>query len=230
MGGSFVESPPGGARSDPDANADSSAIPSADAQTAMRLPDAAAPTIHPSIQTLRDSFDDGAAGSTWIPELRGPCFIVEENGQVRFTNAGSAASRCAYRSTNYYDLRASSVQQRVPPITEFYPAVRAFLRVEDKAGKWAQIGFVGSNEMFFEASDITPLLRSYGGPQEVWWRIGESNGSLFWETSADAKTWARKRTAVSTLDASGVRVITGEETTGPMPQAVSIGYDIVGVP
>lgn len=70
----------------------------------------------------------------------------------------------------------------------------------------------------------------HGGQQDVWWRLGETGGSLFWETSADAKSWVRKRTAVSALDASGVRIITGEETTGPMPQTVTIGYDIVGEP
>jgi len=199
---------------------------SIDASTPARDTEPALPLAN----SLRDDFSDGVVSSAWISEIQGPCTILEQNGQVRFNNAGTAASHCAYRSRTFYDLRGNFVQQRVPNITNFYPAVRAFLRVEDRKGQSAEIGFVGSDNMFFNATGLSPLLKPYGHQQELWWRLGESNGSLYWETSPDAASWTRKRLGASTLDVSEVQIVTGVETTGTMPASVSIGIDTLGSP
>jgi hypothetical protein len=209
---------------------DSSVTSQTDTSSIVTIADALIISSLPFASTLRDDFADGVPSPRWTTEINGPCTIVEQNSQVRFNNAGSAASHCAYRSKGFYDLRGSFVQQRVPNITNYYPAVRAFLRVENKLGQSAQIGFVGTDNMFFEATGLASLFHPYGHQQDLWWRLGESNGNLYWETSPDAASWTRKRLAASTLDVSEVQIVSGEETTGKMPASVSIGYDTLGSP
>lgn len=129
-----------------------------------------------------------------------------------------------------YDLRGSAVYLEIPAITVYHPPVRFFLGVEDAAKRSATLSFVGSNELEHAATGLTPQRTAYPSPAaEDWWRLRESGGLLFWETSGDGQTWNVKRQMPAPFPVDAVRVLIGVRTDTTMATPISIGTPRLGL-
>ena len=71
---------------------------------------------------------------------------------------------------------------------------------------------------FLQGTVDTPLS-SYDAAKDVWWRLRESGGTLFFETSADGATWTMKGQTADPpgLDAVQVTIGAGAYRATSMP-------------
>jgi hypothetical protein len=173
--------------------------------------------------SFSDAFDDGQISRFWEDFQSGACSGDESGGDLRF-DIGAAAGTCGWRSNVAYDLTASAAYIEVPNISNYHPQVRFGLRVIDIASNAiAELAFVGSNELAEIATGLTPMTTPYGGSSEDWWRLRESAGMIYWESSSDGTTWVEKRKAAIGFPVTAVKIGIGGEATAAMPGSVSIG-------
>lgn len=175
------------------------------------------------LQTFSDNFGDGQISRFWDDVSSGACAGGESSGELRF-DIGAAVAQCGWRSTVAYDLTASAAYLEVPAITNYHPQLRYTLRVVDiTSGSVAEIGFVGSNELVENATGLAGMKTSYNGTNDRWWRLRESAGLIYWESSSDGNSWNEKRKAAVGFPVTAVKVGILGEATAQMSGSISIG-------
>jgi hypothetical protein len=175
------------------------------------------------VDTLVDDFSSGAIGTLWTASMMGACTYRESSSAVTFTMTGLAAtSLCEYMSTSAYDLTSSQIYINIPAITSYYPPVSDFLRLSNAGGQFISLSFLGSNQLSEIASVAGAVTSSYVAANEGWWRLRESGGILYWETSPDSTTWNIKRQTPTPFPPTAVQVELGVSTNATMPNAISI--------
>jgi hypothetical protein len=163
--------------------------PAPDADPAA--PDAAvSPLGCGSVQLLRDRFD-GAISAIWVPRGQGGGVASQAGGTlVLGLAAGSDTSAIASLSSrNAYDLTGSELAVTVLATG----GQRTALEVRDSAGRGAALA-VADDVLTAETLDgdsvSVRVATVYDPSRHRYWRLRETGGALFWETSADRSTWA----------------------------------------
>lgn len=175
------------------------------------------------MQTFSDEFGDGQISRFWDDGSNGACTGGESSGELRF-GIGAAVAQCGWRSTVAYDLMTSAAYLEVPAITNYHPQLRYTLRVVDIASSSvAEIGFIGSNNLVENASGLAGMTTPYNTTNDRWWRIRESAGMIYWESSSNGSSWAEKRKAAVGFPVTSVKVGILGEATAQMPGSISIG-------
>jgi hypothetical protein len=168
---------------------DAGDLPDADPSAPDAGIDPPAPVACGSMFLLRDDFDDGVRDSQWIPRADTGATVAESGGRLVIgLAAGSAPAEGSYRSKASYDLRSSSVAVTVSKVAGEITA----LEVRDFADRGAAIGVEGSAllAMTLDAdAETTRVAVVYDPVAHRHWRLRESAGTLFWETSPDRDTW-----------------------------------------
>jgi hypothetical protein len=180
----------------PDAGAD--AAPPADA--APSAADAAPAVL------FADSFDDsGLAG--WQPWVHSGCTSTEVGGFLQLVFGSSAGPYCGADTQQVFDLRGRSVTLEL-----------AQGAIDDGFEEYVLL-FNGDDQvqMFREQEGLTMQFRTSAGLRSTrtitndttaqrHWRIRESGGTVFWETSPDRVTWTQRHSAASPIDVSSLRL------------------------
>jgi len=167
------------------------------------------------IAQLRDDFSAPALGSQWAnSEAYGGSLTVHD-GIADLASDG--AGTIALGSSTVYDLRGDVVFVEVPAIAASAMANSVELRVTTATGdklQWFQSqGTLTSAAVANGASTSSVLL--YSPTAMRWWKIGFTNGTLGWATSADGLTWqnaAAQPPSLSGLDRVDVRFIVTSNT------------------
>lgn len=132
---------------------------------------------------IAESFDDGAIDARFAPEGD----ITESGGEL-VAFAPGAASYALMRTEHYYDLDDSEIRVRVTP--DIDGTEEAFVSADYEASQdtWASLHLtegmlralrteLGARETLAEVAYDPEVHRV--------WRLRETGGTFFWETSAD---------------------------------------------
>jgi len=162
------------------------------------------------IAQLKDDFSTQVLGSQWANSESYGGTVTVHDGIADLASDGAGTT--ALGSSTVYDLRADAVFLEVPTIVTSAMANTVELRVTTGTGdkiEWLQTqGTLTSAATASGASTSSVLL--YSPTAMRWWKIGFTNGTLGWGTSADGLTWvnvAAQPPSLTGIDRVDVRFI-----------------------
>jgi hypothetical protein len=193
----------------------------------------AAPVPGPcSASGLRDTFDDGVVSASYNNWADGTSCAGREVGgvlELSFTGAGDAW--CGVETRQILDLRDNAVQVEVPTTVALSRAM-AFFEALTPTGDKIKMGR-SPDGMFTEMQQGTRQLAWQAVPYDPalhrFWRLRESGGQTYWDTSADGAAWTNRMSAPTAIDLSAVIIdlAAGHWTPGP-GTAFVVRYDQLG--
>lgn len=146
---------------------------------------------------LADDFNDNNTDRTkWTQANAGVVAINETNGQLLITatpsTAGSNYGGYNSKTGNVYSLIGGSFTIEVPQVTN--TATNALTQVNVTYDSSNFIGFQqkgGTLYAFKVVAGVTTNVSTaaYNATNHRWWRIRESGGTTYWDTSTDGLTW-----------------------------------------
>jgi len=168
---------------------------------------------------LQDRFDDGVVDPVLWPQSYGDPLEAGGRGRVP-----CAAGYAALRSASSYTLARSQVSARVsPPTAGGATSAACSLLVLSSVGG-TDAGFVidaaqGAMGLYQRVgyAEAGAVFLSYDPVAHAWLRLREDDGSLFWETAPDGRTWTVRRTSPSpvwTADANLSLLFEAHRDTG----------------
>jgi hypothetical protein len=190
---------------------------------------------------VTDNFDDGVTAPQWLEAFpgSGPTHYAETGGQLVITTGSGEASAdyAGYQTFYTYDLRNDSVYVEVlsvPPASTHSDAyIRAYLDANDFLAIQDEAGYVHF-DVGVTGSPISDLGAVAWDPVATrWWRIRETSGTVYFETSPDATTWTVHAQTPDPFDLSAVHLniaagtYRSEAVTG---QAIFDNYNGGGTP
>lgn len=144
------------------------------------------------IATLRDTFSDGTAVPLWnwrYAEVG--CTLSEASGEVTMSPSGAAGSECHYVASAAYDLTDGFVSVRIAGMVDTATSASAWLQVlgpdSSSVGIRQQQGTLACARQTQGGPSVVATL--YEPAQQRYWRLRESAGRVYCETSPDGTTW-----------------------------------------
>ncbi|MBI1944259.1 MAG: hypothetical protein HYS27_01115 [Deltaproteobacteria bacterium] len=129
-------------------------------------------------------------------------------------------SRCTVATFTEWDLTGGEVVLRVDPITSYEPDTGYTLGVVRNDGARAEIGFLGGE---FRSGVAGALVPSAYQPEPYLWRIRESGGTLYFETSIDDVSWELESSAVPPFSLRRVHVLIEARNGDVSTRGIGIG-------
>lgn len=177
--------------------------------------------------TLREGFDD-ALGPSWAGWAYASCTTTVIDGALELHFPGSGSSWCGATSTHLYDLRddAVAVEAMAPGLDNFTAYFK--LISLDREDTVEVHRYSASLVLQMRRRGATAAYASlpYDAVMHRYWRIRESDGGTFWDTSADGTTWTSRLSAPTAVDVSAVFIELGAGHESPGPgQPVVTRYD-----
>jgi hypothetical protein len=189
------------------------------------------PFDHPGTSSLIDRFDDGMPGPAWSPLLA--CTFAETGGEVIFTPPANDTEFCWYSSVDVFHLTCDTLTVKVTGTTSPVLGVQTFIYLipEDgsvplnllhEAGGFRLAPDSGSGEI-----DI-PL--PYDPVADVWWRLREAEGTLYFETSPDGVDFVVRGSGVSPIPLDALEIRIGAGTHLPLATPGEARFDCYNAP
>lgn len=151
---------------------------------------------------LRDSFSGASIDSTLWPTTYGTAGI--DTGRCKLPSVGTTYS--GITSATDWDATESGIAIQFTP-----PALgdtREFsLSVVVDGSNQLQMFVSGTTTLFLRrklAGANSDATLTYSSTDHLWWRIRESGGTAFWDTSPDGVTWTNRRTLSHSLTLTAV--------------------------
>jgi len=188
---------------------------------------AVGPPVSAKTETFTDDFNVDDLATNWANGLNfGATTVAGGQMQLPCTLSGSGI-----RSTSDYDLTDSYVYAKVEPDIgtpgDFYE-LDFFVTTPGGSGSQATIYFLDGSLSFGCDGTSGPSI-TYDSAAHAYWRIRESGGTIFFDTSPDATTWTNQWSSTYTFDATNLQV--GFYTTYGTPGVDGISYvDSVNIP
>lgn len=178
------------------------------------------PSWCPSEQ-LVDRFDAGSVDvKLWELYQIGSCALVQQAGWLS-VSWGAGTGACTVHSQMLYDLRESSI---VTEVTQ--PAsgdAKMFMIAVSARGPALQ--FRQSRTTLYAQDGLTVINASPHMPiLHRWWRIREAGGTVHWETSSDARTWAPFATLLQPPGLDAVQIRLGSEVLVGTAEGTNSGF------
>jgi len=152
-------------------------------------------------ETLTDNFDDNVVDAVKWPSSFG---VSEVGGRARVP---VDATYNAYVSDNIYSLQGSYVAVQAFPQALASATVECWCQMlvqTQVATVFNDIGMEcdrvnGNLKMFLRNNyvDATQTLITFNATDHAWWRIRESAGTCYWDTSPDGIAWINRKTQAS---------------------------------
>jgi len=160
--------------------------------------------------TFTDNFDDGTQGAVWLPSYANAgCVKSETGGAVVLAPASGGGSECAYWSAFAYDLTEGSMIIEVPAMVNTSTAAYAFFEAYADDGNRLTIEQTQGRLYFRKrvaGTDTNLANVPWDAVSHLWWRVRESGGMAFWETSPDGRAWTPRASAPDPISIREVSV------------------------
>jgi hypothetical protein len=174
--------------------------------------------------SVADTFDDGVLPPSYNDwSGNGSCWIGETNGRLELSFAGFGDSWCAVDTSQLVDLRNDAVSIEVIPApagTTFTTLFEAISMSGDKLQmSYGPQGL--SMQMLHGTVAVARTTIAYSPTAHRHWRLRESNGRTFWDTSPDGAAWTNRFQAPTAIDVNGVVVNMGGGHQWPGPGSSS---------
>ncbi len=163
------------------------------------------------IETLTDNFDDNARNTSLWTLTTGTGTTAETGGQLVITPASNnpSATYDGYTSVSTYNLTSSQVTVEIPQgITPASGNEQVFSLQLDANNNLSML-LGGSNGILFRvktAGSTSDTGVTRNDTSMRWWRIRESGGVVFHETSPNGNTWTVRRTSSVTFSITSLQV------------------------
>ncbi len=177
-------------------------------------------------ETLTDNFNS-PNGAKWSG------FGVDAAVAIGVLSISCTATYASLYSAVPYDLTESHVAVKAASVPNGSGgSTSASLGVKVSEGNELQLTCEGGQLLLRErvASVNSDLAVPYDNVAHAWWRLRESGGVLYWETSADSQTWVVQRSKIASfpVDLVTVLLISGYWGTEPSP-GVAV-FDNINLP
>jgi hypothetical protein len=187
------------------------------------------------VSTLKDDFDDGVTADQWLRSYFDGACQHAENGELVFSVPPDERGACYYTGASAFDLTddALSVKLPLPPSAEAFTS--AFLsayvngEVERKIEVLLSHGQLLFREHVGESTKVFGDL-PFDPIQHLYWRLRESAGQVFWETSPDGKTWKVGGQSPTPFPVTALDVTVGIEHFEPRPALTEVHFDSLNTP
>lgn len=158
------------------------------------------------IETLTDNFNDNTQDvSLWATYA--PAYsIAETGGQLIINLQSNNPVYDGYYSVNTYDLTGSQVTVRQIQGPSSLSGCQQMMFVQLDNSNKISIVIDGPNITFvLTAAGVDSIVTTARDDAAMsWWRIRESGGTIFWDTSSDGSSWANRRNSASTFSVTSV--------------------------
>jgi hypothetical protein len=177
------------------------------------------------IATLKDNFDDNSInGTLWSTPTAGAVTINETTNAAVFSTPkfGTGADTGYYLSNSTYDLTGSQtfIQLQYAP---FQAAVNTIFGLFDTSNI-VQLSFNQSSGFLIITyiwgsgfSQNSQTFLNYDSAVHKWFRIRESSGTIYWDTSVDGTTWTNQKSYAVQGSISALKAKFGLESSTSVP-------------
>jgi hypothetical protein len=167
------------------------------------------------ITTLQDSFHSNSLNTNlWSQFTAGSATILygQDSACVKLPAASTSSTDGDISSVAAYDLTGSSVFMEVITVPNPATNADALLRVYTDANNWFRwIYEAGTLYAQRNKASVQVTLASFAYDPALhrWWRIRESGGVVYFDTSADGKTWTNQATYTHAMTITSMHVLVG---------------------
>lgn len=172
-----------------------------------------AAAANPKIDTLTDDFAGTVVTTKW-PNASGGVSYSGGVGQIPI----SGGVYNSFESAQAYDFASSAMSVQwasVPDLTVGAASREVLFRAYIDANNDATMYRSGTN------TSIGLRLRTTGSnsdtivtTSDTWWRIRESAGTMYWDTSSDGSTWTNRRSLAHSFSAGQLGAIRAQILSG----------------
>lgn len=138
---------------------------------------------------LQDDFDDGVRHPDWQLRVSGVCTAEERDGRLGFTFSESG-SVCRYRTYTLFDLRTSTISIEAPlvDVEGMEQCIKLYLPGgQDIQFELTQGVLVGEKSLTDDGGTVFSV--EFDPDAHRFWRFRGEGDTVFWELSADGRTW-----------------------------------------
>lgn len=166
-----------------------------------------------------DLLQDGFVGATidtaiWTANYVGGAMTLTQNN-VGIVTLTAAANYSAFYNSTAYDLTDSYAFIETTTVPNQSTNAEAFLKLEEDFDNYFIIALENGTLYFREVVAGTPTTLSsvsWNATTHKWWRIRESSGTVYYDTSEDGIVWTNRTSVVYTVDATAVKPSIGAGT------------------
>lgn len=181
---------------------------------------------------LNDDFGDGALARMWAGSYSaGGATLQETGGEAVLTPPpGVPSSSVGLVGAYGYDLTGDAIAFEVTEMLTPERGAAAFVEVSAGLGNALRIQKVGSELAYMQGAGgvFTPRKSEPFDPvRHRWWRIRESAGTTYWETSADGRTWVAGSSATNFISLRPVAIGIFANTFSPVASPGRLRIDNV---
>lgn len=166
--------------------------------------------LPPLLENLVDDFDDSSVSAVLWPGAYGG--VTETGGRARVP---VAAVYAGFKSAAAWQLQGSSVFVEVPTLPALGGTSEAYVGMQVGSGTdgtsigWTYNLISGmlravSNAAYWDGAAVS---LTYSPTDHRWWRVRETGGTVFWDTSPDGVTWTERRSLATPAWVVGATVL-----------------------
>ena len=148
------------------------------------------PIAVPGASSFSDDFASGSFAPNWFP-VDESC-VHEAGGELVAQPAPNTVdSYCFAWTTSSYRLASDSVAVKVPEVTtQATIGVQTFIYLETADGSQELVLLLeGGGFQLYGTGPTLVVTGGYDPQEDLWWRLREAGGDLFFETSPDGTTF-----------------------------------------
>jgi len=164
----------------------------------------------PCTLPIQDNFDDGIIGPQWNSPYESGVTVTETGGELVITPPTTASVPIfgGLESLQDYDVTGCQVSARVTEVPNEDTNAYAVLYLKTNNDSLEIIK--DASELVFKTvigGNHDPLAAvTYDPTQHAYWRLRESSGVVYWETSANGQSWTTQASKDSPLPITAVTI------------------------
>ena len=161
---------------------------------------------YPALSTLSDPFTQASVnGTLWGTYTAGSATLSfsSAGGTVNYPSASTSATDGSVYSQSSYSLAYSSCYAQIRAVPSAATAADGILSIGPNSNnllRWVIEGGTLFAQYFVAGATTTVTSVTYSAVTHRWWRIRESGGTCYWDTSADGITWTNQGSAADPID------------------------------
>jgi hypothetical protein len=185
--------------------------------------DARTPTVEgdcgsfslPPASSLVDDFTSASPSPSWFVPPPNDCIQQVDDSLVATPLANTVTSFCLAVTVADYHLECDSIAMRVPKVTTTEVGVQTIIYV-DAVDSQKHLFLVLENGGFQLVSGQSDggtasvsLTGAYDATKDLWWRLREAGGAVYFDTAPDGVTWTTRGTTPDPFPLDDVNIFLG---------------------
>jgi hypothetical protein len=163
----------------------------------------------PGASSLADDFSSAVLSGSWRP-VNG-C-IAPQAGELVAAPPDSGGYCHVWTSASYH-LSCDGVTFEVPQVTASINGAQTYIYVQ---GSGPIVALLLENDTFHFTAEVSTDKAPYDPAQDLWWKLRESDGTLFFETSPDQVAWRQRLAAPDPFSLDAVTLAIGAGVWQPI--------------